>query len=123
MLYFKLPLDTLRVTFSHSPIALCSVSASFEALTAVFDDSSCLECDAVAVGHLLRRFEGTFALIFVGRYILSLISGCRRDVDEICALLGHYAASSGNPLLTFRDNLSVPSFKGQDFLALEGWDQ
>jgi hypothetical protein len=29
--------------------------------------------------------------------------------DEICALLGCYAASSGNPLPTFRNNLSVPS--------------
>jgi hypothetical protein len=26
-----------------------------------------------------------------------------------CALLGHYAASSGNFLLTFQNNLSVPS--------------
>jgi hypothetical protein len=37
-----------------------------------------------------------------------VISGFRRDVDEICALLRHYAASSSNPLPTFRDNLSVP---------------
>jgi len=28
---------------------------------------------------------------------------------ENCALLGYYAASSDNLLLTFRDNLSVPS--------------
>ena len=28
---------------------------------------------------------------------------------ENCALLGYYTASSGNFLLTFRDNLSVPS--------------
>jgi hypothetical protein len=39
----------------------------------------------------------------------SVISGFRRDVDEICALLGYYTASSGNPLPTFRDNVSVPS--------------
>jgi hypothetical protein len=38
-----------------------------------------------------------------------VISGFRRDVDEICALLGCYAASSGNPLPTSRDNVSVPS--------------
>jgi hypothetical protein len=30
-------------------------------------------------------------------------------VHEICALLGCYAASSGNPLPAFRDNVSVPS--------------
>jgi hypothetical protein len=27
---------------------------------------------------------------------------------EICVLLGYYAASNGNPLPTFRDNVSVP---------------
>jgi hypothetical protein len=39
---------------------------------------------------------------------ISVISGFRREVDENCALLGYYAASSGNFLLTFRDNLLVP---------------
>jgi hypothetical protein len=29
--------------------------------------------------------------------------------SENCALLGHYVASSGNFLRTFRDNISVPS--------------
>jgi hypothetical protein len=29
--------------------------------------------------------------------------------DEICDLLGYNAASSGNTLPTFRDNVSVPS--------------
>ena len=33
----------------------------------------------------------------------------RREADENCPLLGHYAASSGDLLRTFRDNLSVPS--------------
>jgi hypothetical protein len=28
---------------------------------------------------------------------------------ETCALQGYYAASNGNPLRTFRDNVSVPS--------------
>jgi len=37
-----------------------------------------------------------------------VITGFRREVDENCALLGYYAASSGNSLTTFRDNLSVP---------------
>jgi hypothetical protein len=40
---------------------------------------------------------------------LSVTSDFHRDVDEICALLGHYAASNGNPLPTFRDNVSVPT--------------
>ena len=29
--------------------------------------------------------------------------------DENCAQLGYYAASNGNFVLTFRDNLTVPS--------------
>jgi hypothetical protein len=55
-----------------------------------------------------------------------VISGFGRDVDEICALLGYYAAKNGNPLPTFRDNLSVPfsrvrKFKNNNFLDLEDW--
>jgi hypothetical protein len=41
--------------------------------------------------------------------LLTVISGFRRDADEICDLLAYYAASSGNPLPTFRDSVSVPS--------------
>jgi hypothetical protein len=41
--------------------------------------------------------------------VICVISGFRREVDENCALLGYYAASSGNFLLKFRDNVSVPS--------------
>jgi hypothetical protein len=38
-----------------------------------------------------------------------VISGFRREVHEMCALLGHYAAHSGNTLPTFRGKLPVPS--------------
>jgi hypothetical protein len=38
-----------------------------------------------------------------------VISVLRRDMDEMYAHLGYYAASSGNALPSFRDNLSVPS--------------
>jgi hypothetical protein len=42
---------------------------------------------------------------------------------KICGLLEYYAASSGNRLPTFRDNLLVPSSsvkkKFLDFLAIE----
>jgi hypothetical protein len=38
-----------------------------------------------------------------------VISGFRGEVDENCALLGYYAASSGEFFPMFRDNLSVPS--------------
>jgi hypothetical protein len=40
-----------------------------------------------------------------------VFAGFRCEVAENCALLGYYAASSGNFLPTFRDNLSVPSSK------------
>jgi hypothetical protein len=56
---------------------------------------------------------------------VSVISGFRRDADEICAPLRYNAASSGNPLPTFRDNVSVPyskvkkSMNPLDFLTLE----
>jgi hypothetical protein len=43
-----------------------------------------------------------------------MISGFGRDADEICALLGCYAASSGNPLPTFQDHVPFPSSKGQE---------
>jgi hypothetical protein len=38
-----------------------------------------------------------------------VISGFRSEVADNCALLGHYAASSGNLLQTLRDKLSDPS--------------
>jgi hypothetical protein len=43
--------------------------------------------------------------------VLCMISGFRRDIDEICALVGYYAALSGSSVPTFRDNLSVPFFR------------
>jgi hypothetical protein len=42
-------------------------------------------------------------------FVMILISGFRRDVDEICGLLGYDTASCGNYLPTFRENVSVPS--------------
>jgi hypothetical protein len=47
-----------------------------------------------------------------------VISGFRRDVDDICTLLGYQAASSGNPLPTFWDSKSVSSsrVKGLELL-------
>jgi hypothetical protein len=48
-------------------------------------------------------------MMMMMNYALRLISGFRREVAENCALPGCYAASSGNFLPTFRDNISVPS--------------
>jgi len=36
-----------------------------------------------------------------------VISGYRREMDENCARLGYYAASSDNSLPTFRDRYIV----------------
>ena len=52
-------------------------------------------------------------LFSLGKYLICLISGFRREVAENCVLMGYYAASSGNFLPTFRDNISVPSSGGQ----------
>jgi hypothetical protein len=49
-----------------------------------------------------------------------MISGFRHVVDEICTVLGYYAASISNTLPTFWDNVSVPSSRVfLDFLTLE----
>jgi hypothetical protein len=37
-----------------------------------------------------------------------VISGFRRNVDEICGLLGYYAPLTGTSVPTFWDSLSVP---------------
>jgi hypothetical protein len=41
-------------------------------------------------------------------------AGFSRSANEICALLGFYAAQNGSLLPTFRDNLSVPSARVND---------
>ena len=43
------------------------------------------------------------------KLVLWIISGFCRRVNEVCALVGYYAANNINSLLTFRDNLWVPS--------------
>jgi hypothetical protein len=49
---------------------------------------------------------------------ITLTSGFHRDVAEICTLLGYYAASCGNCLPTFRDNVLVPSSRVKSLLEL-----
>ena len=49
-----------------------------------------------------------------------MISGFRREVDEIRVLLGYVLRSvSGNSLPTFRENLPAPSSRARKFLTLE----
>jgi hypothetical protein len=44
---------------------------------------------------------------------LHVMSHFCREVEENCALLGYYAARSGNCSPTFRDYLSVPFLKAK----------
>jgi hypothetical protein len=50
----------------------------------------------------------TSLLVISQRKRRYVISGFHFEVHEKCALLRCYAASSGNSLPTFRDNLSIP---------------
>jgi hypothetical protein len=68
------------------------------------------------VGHGKHRTSAEF-------HQLRLVYIAERE-PEIYALLGYYTASSGNPLPTFRDIVSVPSSRVKkipflDFLTLE----
>ena len=48
---------------------------------------------------------------------MCVISSCRREVDEKCALRGYYSASIGNSFPTFWDNPLVPSARVKDVLG------
>jgi hypothetical protein len=51
-----------------------------------------------------------FSSLFYDQFaVICVISGFRREVDENCVLPGCYAASGGDLLPTFRDNISVTS--------------
>ena len=61
----------------------------------VYSISDCLQ------GHRTLSLRMGFGL-----HLVPLVNDLN---NEICALLEYYAASSSNPLPTFRDNVSVPS--------------
>lgn len=52
------------------------------------------------------------------RNSLFLILGFHCDVDETCALLGCHAASCGNRLPTFLENILVPSSRAKRLMKL-----
>jgi hypothetical protein len=57
-----------------------------------------------------KRYSGVSNVFFTWRtYYRFVISSFCPDADEICAVLGYYEVSNGNPLLTVWDNVSVPS--------------
>ena len=60
-------------------------------------------------GEVRKGGFGGISLVEIGN--CCVFAGFRRELAENRALLGYYAASSGNFLPTFRDNLSVPSSK------------
>jgi hypothetical protein len=45
-----------------------------------------------------------------------VIAGFSLELDENCILQGHYAASSGNSVTKFRDNLLFPSSRVKEVL-------
>jgi len=64
------------------------------------------------VGRKMANFQ-LFFFCWVGLRTFQhpCISGFCRGVNEICALLGFYAAQSGSFLPTFQNNILVPSSK------------
>jgi len=56
--------------------------------------------------HFASRLK---MIVLVSNFVHEVISIFQRDVVKNCAVLGHCAASSGNYLSTFRDNLSIAS--------------
>ena len=58
-----------------------------------------------------RHLWSSFGWVYISSHKLDkktgLISGFRRDGDEICGLLGYYVASCGNCVPTFRDNVKM----------------
>jgi hypothetical protein len=54
-----------------------------------------------------------FCLLGRKVFLVCVVSGFRRDVCEICALLVYYAAYSSNSFPTFRDNLSGQSSRNR----------
>ena len=67
---------------------------------------------------ILHQSEGRFVAEF-GK-LRTQLNVVNNIWDENSALLGHYAASSGNSLSTFGDNLSVSSWLVDSWLLMIG---
>jgi len=95
-----------RVTKRSSPSISPSLSSMWKAISKLKTSKQ------RSHNTLNRQWLGWKRLWSCPPYHLSIlfaISGFRPRVDETCALLGYYAAYSGNSLPTFRDNRSVPT--------------
>lgn len=53
----------------------------------------------------------TYLYITTDKYNTCIISGFRYQANKNCVLLGHYIANRGNFLLSFWDNLFIPTSK------------
>jgi len=74
------------------------------------ESSSRIQFTIFSINHIVHDY--VYVLGNLGPWsVPSVISGFHREVDENSALLGYCAASSGNLLPTFRDSLSVPSWR------------
>jgi hypothetical protein len=100
-----------RVTGMSVRVMELSVSGE-EALEAVlrrcrWELWSC-RCRITQLLRQLKRCQNLVKMLGLYRETC-MISGFRREVDENCALLGYYAASSGNSFPAFRDKVSGQS--------------
>jgi hypothetical protein len=113
----------LQVMFKVSPASLQTFTDTRLTLTPsvlpnsnyviVVSEWNCLKYFCVFVWTSPKTPLGTPLNVTLRRVELSwlyvcVVPGFRREADETCALMIYYAASSGNSLPTFRDNLLVP---------------
>ena len=71
--------------------------------------TAALGVNSTVFGDMTVHFAPAFWL-----NLLPLNSGFRRDVYDICGLIGYYAASCGNCLPTFREQRIGPILTGQE---------
>lgn len=95
---FKIPGILPTPSQHNNPISTNYIGSTTYSDPSGLSSGSTFQSQAVTV-----RESGT---VFSLSTILRLISGLRCEVDEICVLLGSYAAYSGSLFPTFRNNLS-----------------
>ena len=83
------------------PIAQLNTADSSSEFTLVICNRACF-CTCCFCSLHSVSYENT-VFFFNVKVLVCVISGFRREVDENCALVGCYAASSGTFLPTFRD--------------------
>jgi hypothetical protein len=80
----------------------------------LLEESVSLKGDTDRCGGAEKNSLSTWNQTMIVNLIITWYNSAQvRKFDENCALLSYYAASSGNSLRTFRENVSIP------FLTLE----